>query len=502
MSKNIDSNQTSKSLGIKFQVAIVSLFVFVMAVNLFWTYRAEKAEIVEIATEKAEIIVREYLAAVEFAIRSGSIEYDDEGKAEVHQSILGLGEAGKEFSDLLSIFADFKIRMISNQPRNPDNTPDVYEQSALSSFERSPSLKKVYKQIKINNQYHLRYLVPLKIEKSCLLCHGDPKGEIDVTGYEMEGYKLGEVRGAISLTIPLYTEYRHTFKHFIELIIFYIIITMLAAVASYYIMKKMVNLNKEINAKNTQLEVQHDTLKKYEVEKASLIEMIVHDLKNPLTTVRSGIEVVLNSGSIEDQRLSSLLRLSHSGVKRLSDMISDILDVSAMESKQFTPIFKNIDAKDFLAEVFNSIKLAFVGKVKTLELNINGEFPPFYIEPNLLKRIVENIVFNAVKHSPPKAAEIIVTVDYLDYNDELLVSVSDKGEGIPKDSIDKIFDKFYQVEDGKHSSLNKGLGLTFCKFAVEVMGGKIWAESELGVGTTFFFTIKNGYEYGYHEKDE
>lgn len=493
--KNIINQQNKPdSFGFKFQAAIILLFVLVMAINFFWTYKREKEEIIEIATEKADIIVREYLAAIEFASDNASYRIAQDGTAEVHQSILGLGQASKQFNDILSIFADFKLRMISSKPRNSENTPDVYEQSALSRFELAPSLKKLYKQVKIENKYHLRYLVPLKIKKNCLPCHGEPAGELDPTGYEKEGYKLGEIRGAISLTVPMFTEYKHSIKHFFELIIFYLVITFIAIVLSYIILKRMINLNKEINTKNAQLKEQHDTLKEYEKEKSSLIEMIVHDLKNPLTAVRSGIDIVIMSETISDERLNALLQLSHSGVKRLSDMISDILDISAMENRQFTPKYTKVDISSFMTTLFEEIKLAFMGRVTYIDLNVVGEFPPFYVEQSLLKRVVENIVFNAVKHSPPKHAEITATVDYLDYNDEVLITVSDKGEGIPPDEVEHIFDKFYQVEGGKHSSLNKGLGLTFCKYAVDIMGGKVWVESELYKGTSFFFTIKNNYD--------
>ncbi|MFC1855502.1 DUF3365 domain-containing protein [Thermodesulfobacteriota bacterium] len=491
MSKH-NKKDDKTNFGINFQFAIMALFISIMVINFFWTYKAEKQEILEVALEKAEIIIGEYLAALEFAIKTSSYESDEDGKTQIHRNIVGLGEASKEFNEFLTMFASFKLKMISSRPRNTNNSPDNYESYALSNFERNPDLSREYKEVRIKGSPYIRYVVPLRIKRSCLDCHGDPKGEIDDTGYAKEGYKIGDLKGGISLTIPLFTEYKHRLKHLFSLIVFYLIITLIAVIISYFISNRMVRLNMEINEKNIQVSNQHETLLEYEKEKSELIEMIVHDLKNPLTTLTSGLEVVINSDAIDDTRLNALLKLSHSGSKRLYSMISDILDVSAMESKKFTPKFETLDAKKFINDIFDELKLSLHDKVKSIDLIFKSEFPPFKIEPNLLKRVLENIIFNAIRHSPPKNAEITAVVDYLDYDEEIIISISDKGEGINKEHIDSIFDKFFKVDGKRYSSLNKGLGLTFCKFAVGMMCGRIWAESKLGEGATFHFTIHSG----------
>jgi signal transduction histidine kinase len=500
MSEPNQKPETAKNFGIKWQVSIIIVFISIMTVNFIWTYNSEQQEIIEIATEKADIIAREYLASVELSLEKFLNVEVNQSAEEIHEAVLKLGNSNKLFDDQLSLFSDYNIRMVSDRPRNKDNSPDLYEKSALVKFEKNSSLNKVYKELEIRNKKYLRYLVPLRIKEICLECHGGPKGSIDVTGYEREGYKLGELRGVVSLVIPLYTEYRHKFKHLIEVIIFYSIITFIAVVLSYMILRRMVKLNKEINEKNIMLKEQHEILVAYEEEKERLIEMIVHDLKNPLTTVTSGLDYVINSRKVSDEKLDSILKLSHSGAKRLSNMISDILDISMMEENKYTPKCSTLDFTQFMEKVCNELKLGLVDKVRSIDLKLKNEFPSFLMESSLLRRVIENIVFNAVKHSPPRQAEITISAEFINHDSEVLISISDKGEGIPAEFLDKIFDKFFQISGKGHETFNKGLGLTFCKFAIEIMGGRIWVESEPGEGSTFYFTLKSG--EGCCKKDE
>jgi signal transduction histidine kinase len=487
--------EVKKRFGRKLQIAIVLLFILVMCINFLWTYHYENQELIEIATEKADIIVREYITAIEFAIQgNNSYENNTGSKNSVHKRILSLGEAGRQFSKRLSVFADFKIKMISINPRNKNNTPDEYEKEALTAFGKEHGLENMFKEVRINDKSYLRYLAPLKITKSCLGCHGEPAGEIDVTGYQKEGYKEGDIKSAVSLTLPLYTEYKHMKRHLMKLIIFYLVITMIAAAAAFFILKKMVNLNKEIYGKNIQLKKQHDILKAYEKEKATLIEMIVHDLNNPLTSITSGLESALINKGIMDDKLNSILKISFSSAERMAKMISDILDISTLESKKFTPNYKTLDLMDFMNETFGELRLSLKDKVKSLDLVFKNDLPVFVADASLLKRVFENIIYNAVKHSPPKNAEITAAAEYLASDDEVLISISDKGEGILDEHLDKIFDKFYKVGSKGDTRFNKGMGLAFCRFAVDLMGGRIWAENNPDKGATFHFTLKSGYE--------
>jgi signal transduction histidine kinase len=461
-----------------------------MCVNFLLVYKTQKQEVLEVAAEKADIIVKEFMVAIEFAA-DDTLKDETKEPTQAHQKIINVGEAGRTFSELLEIFTDFQISLISENPRNEDNNPDDYEKRALAAFEKDTSLEKMFKEVTINKKRHIRYLASLKINKSCLACHGDPKGETDITGFKKEGYKLGDVKGAVSITMPIHTEYKHMKKHLIDLLKFYIVITVFGVAVFFLILKKLIDLNKQINEKNIQLKKQHDMLKEYETEKSNLIEMIVHDLKNPLMTIINGIEIVIQSEAVKDERIDSVLKLAFSNAERLSGMISDILDVNAMESKKFTPRYETIDITAYINEIFNEQNLKLKDKVKSLDIDIKDSIPPFAVDKNLLKRIFENIISNAVKHSPTKEAQISTTVEYISDDDELLVSISDKGDGIPAEHLDKIFDKFFQVESKQYSPINKGLGLTFCKFAANLMGGKIWVKSKKGAGSTFYFTLKN-----------
>ncbi len=486
-------NKESTSLGLKYQLSIILLFIVVMVINFLWVYRTRKSEVVDLASEKAGIIVKEFIVAIEFTT-SSEIAGDIKSPGKVHQSTLNVGEVGQRFSEILGIFTNFTIRLISDNPRNIKNLPDDYENGVLQAFKKDPLVGEIYEEATIDGKQYLRYLVPLRVNRSCLICHGEPKGEIDVTGFEKEGMQIGDLRGAVSLTLPIYTEYKHMKRHLINVLIFYLFITVLGAALFFYILRKLLELNKKVNAKNVQLKKQHNLLQEYESDKSNLIEMLVHDLRNPLTSISGGLEIAISSGAIEDEKLLSILNMSHSGTERLSNMISDILDVSKMEEQKFTPQYKMIDLEPYLNNLYANLQLGLKGRINSFDLVIKNKLPRFVVDPELLKRIIENIVYNAERHSHPDAAVITISAQYLPEDDELQVSISDNGKGIPKEYLDKVFDKFMQVASRDSVILNKGLGLTFCKFAVTLMGGKIWVESELYKGAAFHFTVKNGDE--------
>jgi signal transduction histidine kinase len=125
---------------------------------------------------------------------------------------------------------------------------------------------------------------------------------------------------------------------------------------------------------------------------------------------------------------------------------------------------------------------------KILSLDASESLPKLFADKDLIKRVIANLINNAVKYTPPKGS-INVSIQFDGGSNNFKIQVKDTGDGIPKDYLGKIFDKFVQVESNKKAKTGRGLGLTFCKMTVEAHGGKIWVESELGNGSAFIFTL-------------
>jgi len=232
-------------------------------------------------------------------------------------------------------------------------------------------------------------------------------------------------------------------------------------------------------------------LQQLERLKDSLTHMMVHDLSNPLTALDGSIQFLkadpsYNKASAEQK---DIFKSASSGLQEMRIMISNILDVSKIEENKFTLKREEIEPDKFIDEVLASVKILAELNGKRLEKKVSSDVPRVFADREILKRIIVNLVMNAFRYSSPDS-KIEVKAEPDKAGKNVVVSVSDNGYGIPKEHRERIFDKFVQLEDKEAKvRAGTGLGLTFCKMAVEAHGGKIWVESELGKGSTFYFTI-------------
>jgi len=232
------------------------------------------------------------------------------------------------------------------------------------------------------------------------------------------------------------------------------------------------NQNEEITVQAEELSIAYSKLQELDEFKQGLTNMIVHDLKNPLG-------IILN---LSESRL-----VKEAGNKMLN-LIINILDVSKFEEAKMKinysvfelgqAIEQSIKKTSFVASI-SGIKI-----VEETENNIKVR-----ADYDLIERVFINLLTNAIKYSP-KNEKIYISAKN-DTNDKFIkITVKDSGSGIPEEFIEKIFDKFTQVTAINSETIRStGLGLTFCKLAVEAQGGKIGVKSESKKGSTFWFTL-------------
>jgi|GEM_PF-573333 len=229
--------------------------------------------------------------------------------------------------------------------------------------------------------------------------------------------------------------------------------------------------------------------------KEDLIHMLVHDLKSPISSVMGlldhSLETLQSSGP---DNVTELLALARAESQHLLHLAANILDVRRMKEGQmpFNPVW--IDNLTELAKVALQ-DVSGAPKEMSLRAERSNRHFSFLVRPeaeqlvadaDLLRRILANLLGNAVKHTR-RAGHI----DFRAWKQDtaIVLSIRDDGEGIPEADHHRIFNAFEQSRHTIHDRFDTGMGLTFCKLAVEKHGGKIWVESKVGRGSTFFFTI-------------
>jgi PAS domain S-box-containing protein len=230
-------------------------------------------------------------------------------------------------------------------------------------------------------------------------------------------------------------------------------------------------------------------LKKLEETKDSLTHMIIHDLNNPLTALVGEMQLIkLESEDKLSESQKTGLETALAASDDLKRMINNLLDINKMEDGKITLHQENFQLEDLANQVVGQMKIVASNQNKSLLSEVADNMPAISADKEIIRRIIANLINNSLKFTPEDGTIVLKAFHKADEN-RFFIQVKDTGAGIPADYLDRIFEKFIQVE-AKNARTGHGLGLTFCKMMVEVHGGKIWAESEgLNKGTAITFSL-------------
>lgn len=222
--------------------------------------------------------------------------------------------------------------------------------------------------------------------------------------------------------------------------------------------------------------------------KNEFISIVSHELRTPITTIKGFIKVILEGevGNISTQQ-RKFLKIVDQSVDRLTILVTDLLDISRIESGQFKVSLNPVNPRQIIKNVINNISAQASAKKLKLEMSLPDKVPLVMADKERLTQVFDNLILNAVKFTPQDGT---ITVSAIDKGDLVVFSVADTGIGIEKKDHQKVFEKFYQVNSGSNRSKSgTGLGLAIVKSIVEIHGGAVWVESELGKGSNFQFII-------------
>lgn len=227
--------------------------------------------------------------------------------------------------------------------------------------------------------------------------------------------------------------------------------------------------------------------------RADLTRMIVHDLRNPITTLSSTVNLLENRLPNQDRvRVTDLLNTARHGAANMLEMVDSLMDINRAEAGKF---FIDADAmrmNTLLKNVFETIQPLAIQREIVLTMECDDELPIVWGDSEILRRVVVNLLDNALKFTPSggTVTALLSADDPLpDHEPGVRVTIIDSGSGIPADQKQRIFDRFITFNRGGGQVRGTGLGLTFCKLAVEAHGGEIWVEDAWTGGSAFNFTI-------------
>ena len=218
--------------------------------------------------------------------------------------------------------------------------------------------------------------------------------------------------------------------------------------------------------------------------KSEFIATASHELRTPLTSVQMGVHLLLEGalGELTDSQ-TEVLQACRQDCERLDKLMRDLLDLSKIEAGESQPQLATVSARDLLSTAVKELRPQVEAKGLKLVIHAPVELPWVSVDRLQIERVLNNLVINALRHT--KDGEINISAEERD--NHLAISVRDTGSGIPAEYLPHIFDKFVQVPDAPTGGA--GLGLTISKSIVEAHGGQISVQSQIGMGTTFTFTL-------------
>ena len=234
------------------------------------------------------------------------------------------------------------------------------------------------------------------------------------------------------------------------------------------LLRELERAHAALGARNAELQLKKD-----------LAQMLVHDLKSPLAAIVGNLDLLRMVG---DDQWAEMIERSQESARRMLRLILDLLDVERLEAGRIHPNNERVN----LAEVARAAAGEAEVTARVRRVLIDADLPEsawIDADSELVRRVLDNLLANAISHSPPDTT-IHLAIRQRDEGVEMMVA--DAGPGVPEEQRDEIFEKYVRLEPRQtRSSANKGLGLTFCKLVVEAHGGTIWVEAAPDGGACF-----------------
>jgi two-component system sensor histidine kinase KdpD len=228
-----------------------------------------------------------------------------------------------------------------------------------------------------------------------------------------------------------------------------------------------------------------EILRRTDELRRALLNAVSHDLRTPLATIMASASSLRQSDVVwsEDER-QSFAQAIEQEAERLNRLVGNLLDLSRIEAGSLRPQKSWQDLEALIEDTTD--RLRSVTARHQLRIEVPKDLPPVWIDPVEIGQVIYNLIENATKYAPPDTE---ITLEVRRMSGALAIVVSDRGPGIPPESIPHLFDPFFRVMEGRPRPQGLGLGLAIVRGLVEAHGGRVWVENRAGGGAQFTFTL-------------
>ena len=224
-------------------------------------------------------------------------------------------------------------------------------------------------------------------------------------------------------------------------------------------------------------------LRRLERIRRDFVANVSHELKTPLTSIRGYVETLLDGALHDEQNNTRFLEKIEQNVQRLSHLVTDLLSLARIEAQEGALPLERVDLHGLIEQAQRRHEPSAIGRDQTLRLESCTGALQVLGDREALTQVIDNLVDNALKYTP---SEGHVTIRVKRHERDAVIEVQDDGIGIPKEDIERIFERFYRVDKARSRAVGgTGLGLSIVKHLVVAMRGEVEVESEVDEGTTF-----------------
>ncbi len=257
----------------------------------------------------------------------------------------------------------------------------------------------------------------------------------------------------------------------------------------------METLTREVKKFATDKKLEIEMLKVREEYRREFIGNVSHELKTPLFTVQGYLSTLLD-GAMDDKSIrKKYLKRAEKGVERLIYIVEDLDMITKLEVGDLNLEFSDFDIVDLIQNVFELLEMKADKKKITLAFE-NYHIQPIYVkgDKDKLQQVIENLIVNSIKYGKEGGLTEVGVINLT--KKKVLVRISDNGEGIEKQNLPRLFERFYRVDkSGSRSEGGSGLGLAIVKHIIEAHKERIYVESEFGIGSEFSFTLPKSKDF-------